>query len=129
MKKNLLNILLICCIVFDASYADSKELIKQFSGSGTAVTTEFEVRAPWILDWRVNSEYQQSMAIEISLIDSSTGFLSGLIIQTKHVGNGLKLFQQGGKYRFRISSTLTNWYLKVEEITEAEIELYKPKNF
>ena len=69
------------------------------------------------------------MAIEISLIDSSTGFLSGLIIQTKYVGNGLKLFQEGGKYRFRISSTLANWYLKVEEITEAEIELYKPKNF
>ena len=66
------------------------------------------------------------MAIEISLIDSSTGFLSGLIIQTKYVGNGLKLFQEGGKYRFRVSSTLANWYLKVEEITEAEIELYKP---
>ena len=129
MNKNVLNILLIFCIVFYASYTDSKELIKQFSGSGTAVTTEFEVRARWILDWRVNSEYQQSMAIEISLIDSSTGFLSGLIIQTKYVGNGLKLFQEGGKYRFRISSTLANWYLKVEEITEAEIELYKPKNF
>jgi hypothetical protein len=92
-----------------------------------ATTAEFEVRAPWILDWLVNSDYQDSLAIEVSLVDAKTGFQSGLILQTKRPGNGVRLFNQSGKYRLRVSSTLARWQLKVEQITAAEAESYKPK--
>ena len=92
-----------------------------------ATTAEFVVRAPWILDWRVNSDYQGSLAIEISLVDATTGFHSGLILQTKRPGNGVRLFNKSGKYRFRVSSSLARWSLKVEQLTRAEAELYTPR--
>jgi hypothetical protein len=107
--------------------AGSKEQVSQFTGSGGATTAEFEVQAPWILDWRVNSDFQGSMAIEISLVDGSTGFHKGLILQTKRPGNGVKLFRESGRYRFRISSTLARWDLKVEELSREEAELYTPR--
>ena len=70
------------------------DLVREFSGDGAATTAEFEVEAPWILDWRVNSEFQRAMAIEIHLVDSLTGLHRGLILQTKYPGNGVKLFNQ-----------------------------------
>ncbi|ANO52460.1 hypothetical protein BA177_15850 [Woeseia oceani] len=105
----------------------SKEQVAKYSGSGSFTTAEFEVTAPWILDWRVNSEFQGSMAIEISLVDGGTGFHKGLILQTKRPGNGVRLFRESGRYRFRISSTLARWDLKVEELTREEAEQYTPR--
>ncbi len=67
------------------------------------------------------------MAIEISLVDGPTSYHKGLIVQTKQPGNGVRLFNESGSFRFRISSTLTKWTLKVEELTREEAEQYKPK--
>lgn len=106
--------------------ADSKELVTSLSGSGSTTTREFEVQAPWIVDWRVNSDFPQSMAIEVSLVDASTGFHNGLIVQTKHAGNGVRLFRQSGRYKFRISTTLAYWTLRVEELSREEAEQYTP---
>jgi hypothetical protein len=119
----------LACVAFCAGglSASAKTLVREFSGTGMATTAEFEVRAPWILDWLVNSDYQGSLAIEVSLVDAKTGFQSGLILQTKRPGNGVRLFNQSGKYRLRVSSTLARWQLKVEQITAAEAESYKPK--
>ncbi|MGB5345021.1 MAG: hypothetical protein WBN23_02555 [Woeseia sp.] len=108
--------------------AGSKELVRQFSGNGTLTTEWFEVEAPWILDWRANSEFQGSMAIEISLVDGNTGFHEGLLVQTKRPGDGVKLFNTSGRYRFRVSSTLARWTLKVEELSREEAALYKPRD-
>lgn len=109
--------------------AGSRQLITEFSGRGsqTITTREFTADAPWIVDWRVNSEFQGSMAIEISLVDGPTSYHKGLIVQTKQPGNGVRLFNESGSFRFRISSTLTKWTLKVEELTREEAEQYKPK--
>lgn len=107
--------------------ADSKETVTHLTGSGNKTTQTFEVKAPWIVDWRVNSDYPQSMAIEISLVDGDTGFHSGRIIQTKIPDDGVMLFRQSGRYRFRISAMLTYWDLKVQELTEQEAEAYTPK--
>ena len=85
------------------------------------------MQAPWILDWRVNSEYQKAMAIEVHLVDSLTGFHRGLILQTKYAGNGVRLFNQSGRFKFRVSATLADWRLKVEELTREEAELYTPR--
>jgi len=119
----------LACVAFCVGglSASAKTLVREFSGTGTATTAEFEVRAPWILDWRVNSDYQGSLAIEVALVDANTGFQSGLILQTKRPGNGVRLFNQSGKYRLRVSATLARWQLKVEQITAAEAELYTPR--
>lgn len=127
MTRRMLIILLGLAFCGSGLTASAKTLIRDFSGTGTATTAEFEVRAPWILDWRVNSDYQDSLAIEIALVDANTGFQAGLIVQTKRAGNGVRLFNQSGKFRLRVSSTLARWQLKVEQITRAEAELYTPK--
>lgn len=108
--------------------ADGRELVKRFSGTGNATTDWFEVEAPWILDWRVNSEFQGAMAIEISLVDGNTGFHKGLLLQTKRPGDGIKLFNESGRFRFRISTTLARWTLIVEELTRDEAKLYTPRD-
>ena len=127
MMKRILTIVLTVGFCVTGLSAGGKVLVKEFSGTGMATTAEFEVHAPWILDWRVNSDYQGSLAIEISLVDATTGFHDGLILQTKRAGNGVRMFNQSGKYRFRVSSTLVRWNLKVEELTREEAELYKPR--
>lgn len=124
MKKIFAAMLGVMLVSFSAG---SKELVKEFAGTGNTTTDWFEVSAPWILDWRVNSEFQGSMAVEISLVDGNTGFHKGLLLQTKRPGNGVKLFRESGRYRFRISSTLARWTLKVEELTREEAELYTPR--
>ncbi len=105
----------------------SKETVRQFTGTDGLTTAEFEVQAPWILDWRVNSDFQGAMAIEIALVDGTSGFHKGLILQTKRPGNGVKLFKESGRYRFRVSSTLARWDLKVEELSREEALLYTPR--
>ena len=127
MVRRVLFILVSVAFCAGGLTASAKMLVREFSGTGTATTAEFEVRAPWILDWRVNSDYQGSLAIEVALVDANTGFQSGLILQTKRPGNGVRLFNQSGKYRLRVSSTLARWQLKVVQITAAEAELYTPK--
>lgn len=124
-RKLSIIILAVSLLSFNAG---SKELIKQFSGSGNATTDWFEVQAPWILDWRANSEFQGSMALEISLVDGNTGFHQGLLVQTKRPGDGIRLFNTSGRYRFRVSATLARWTLIVEELSREEAKLYTPRD-
>lgn len=120
--------LIYCAILLAASLpVAGANLVTQFSGNGFATTAEFEVEAPWILDWRVNSDYQQSMAIEIHLLDGGTGFQKGMVLYTKYPSNGVRLFNESGRFRFRVSATLARWQLKVEELTREEAELYTPR--
>lgn len=126
MTKRILTTLLAVAFCVTGLTASGKVLVREFSGSGMGTTAEFEVRAPWVLDWRVNSDYQRSLAIEVVLVDATTGFHAGLILQTKRAGNGVRLFNKSGRYRFRVSSTLARWNLKVEQLTAAEAELYEP---
>jgi hypothetical protein len=102
-------------------------IIRDFSGSKSITTGEFEVNPPWIIDWRVNSNYKESMGLEVSLVDAKTGFLIGRIFKTKYAGNGVKIFNERGRYRLRISSSFTNWNFKIKEISKAEAESYSAK--
>jgi len=125
MMRRTLTILTAVAFCATGLTASGKVLVREFSGTGMSTTAEFEVRAPWILDWRVNSDYQGSLAIEISLVDATTGFHTGLVLQTKRPGNGVRMFNRSGKFRFRISSTLVRWNLKVEQLSRDEAELYE----
>ncbi len=109
------------------SAANSRSLVREFSGNKNTTTAEFRVEGPWLLDWRLDSEYGQMVALDISLIDARTGKHLGRVLHTKFIGNGLKLFDDGGTYQLRISSTLARWRVKIEQITPEEAELYTPR--
>jgi len=107
--------------------ASAEELIVEFNGSGNQTTAEFKVQAPWILDWRINSEYTRMLSFDLDLVDGRTGVLKGSILRTKSLGNGVRMFNESGTYRLRINGSFIDWYLKIKQLTPAEAELYKPK--
>jgi hypothetical protein len=90
-------------------------------------TGEFEVRAPWILDWRVTGQYARDMAVDVSLLAALTNAHQGNVLKARSAGNGVRLFREGGRYFFRVDSTLAGWVLTVKELTPQEAELYTPK--
>ena len=107
--------------------AGAEKLLREFSGTASAITSEFEVEGPWLLDWRVNSSYSQFMAVDIILLDGKTGFQIGRIKHKKEPDNGVRLFDSSGRFKLRIDSSHTRWQVKIIEITPAEAELYTPK--
>ena len=123
MKKTILLIVLI----MSAAPAFSKDLVTEFSGKGNTTTASFTVEAPWILDWRLDADYESLVALDISLIEARTGHHVGRVLHTKRKGNGVKLFDEGGRYQLRISSTLARWHIKIEQLTREEAELYTPR--
>ena len=102
MAKRLTYVLVLLAVTLPVTGA---ELVREFSGQGFAT---------------------KSMAIEVHLVDGRTGFHKGLILQTKYPGNGVRLFNESGTFRLRVSATLSRWNLKVEELTREEAELYTP---
>jgi len=127
-----MNRFLIGFAAFAALYSftpnvDAKELIKEFNGSESRTTADFEIEAPWIVDWRVRGDYPGQMAVQIDLINAESGEYVGKITITKYVTNGVRLFNEGGRYRFQVNSSLANWTIRVEKLTRQEAETYKPK--
>lgn len=103
------------------------ELVREFKGSHSKDTAEFEVKAPWLLEWRVSGDFVGSLAVDVALIEAGTGVHQGNVLKTKNTGNGARLFDQGGSYYFRVSSTIAEWSLRVEQLTPEEAAAYSPK--
>ena len=123
--------LLLTFVVFlflgTASSAQARELVRKFAGSRSTETAEFEVKAPWLVDWRVNSDFPNSMGIAVTLAYSGTGVHAGKVFKTKSPGNGLRLIQESGRFKFKVDAAITDWTLKVIQLSPEEAELYKPK--
>lgn len=107
--------------------ASSAQLVRDFSGDGNTTTASFTVESPWILDWRLDGDFDTLVALDVSLVDARTGKHVGRVLHTKRKGNGVKLFTQSGRYQLRISTTLARWRIKIEQLTEEEAKLYTPK--
>ncbi len=105
----------------------AEQLIVEFKGSGNRTTAEFKVQGPWILDWRINSNYTHMLSFDLDLVDGRTGVLKGSVLRTKSLGNGVRLFNESGSYRFRINGSFIDWHLKVRKLTPAEAEQYTPR--
>ncbi len=118
--------LLLCTLALIAAPAMSKELVREFSGQGNMTTATFTVESPWIIDWRLDGDYDTLVALDVTLIDARNGRHVGRVLHTKAKGNGVRMFRLSGRYQLRISSTLARWRLKVEQLTEEEAELYTP---
>lgn len=114
-------------LVLLATTVSGNQLVREFRGSDNSTTPEFTVAAPWILDWRLDADYDQLVALDVTLIEAKTGRHVGQVLHTKRKGNGVRLFDQGGTYQFRVSGTLARWTLKVKQLTPEEAEAYTPR--
>ena len=123
MKK----FVLITALLVMVSVSHAADTVKEFRGSDSTTTAIFTVESPWLLDWRLDGDYDALIALDIALIEANTGRHVGRVLHTKHKGNGLKLFDHAGRYQLRVSSTLARWTLKVRQIQPEEKELYMPK--
>ncbi len=121
------RILLLALLLGVAPVATAKETVKLFTGSENATTAIFTVEAPWILDWRVDGDYDMLVAFDVTLVEAHGGRHVGRVLHTKRKGNGVKLFDISGTYQLRISSTLARWRIKIEQLTPEEAELYTPR--
>lgn len=115
-----------------AGSASAGDLVREFRGNQSTVTPEFTVESPWILDWRLDGDYDQLVALDIVLIEAKTGrFVGGVKSGTRqnvtYRSNGVRLFDRGGRYQLRISSTLARWRIRIEQLSDDEAELYTPQ--
>lgn len=122
-----IRMITVAALVPVALLAGASEIVRDFRGSDSATTAEFRVDGPWLLDWRLDSDYEYMIALDIALIDARTGRHVGRVLHTQHIGNGVKLFHEGGNYQLRVSSSLARWRIRIEQITAEEAELYTPK--
>ena len=114
-------------LLLSGANAAAENLIAEFQGSGNRNTMSFEVEAPWILDWRINSDYDKMISFDLDLVDGTTGVLEGNILRAKALGNGVRMFNTSGKYRFRVNASFIRWHLKVIELTPEEAARYTPR--
>ena len=110
-----------------AQDVSAERLIAQFSGSSSGNTREFEVRAPWIMDWLVSGEPGQYEVVDIALVNADSGMFEGVAVRSKTAGNGVRLFDQGGRFYFRVDASMMTWRIKVIQLSPGEAEQYKPK--
>ena len=110
-----------------AGSAQGAQLVREFSGPNNSTTPAFTVEAPWILDWRLYGDYDQLVALEVTLVEAKTGRHVGQVVSTKRKGNGVRLFTQGGTYQLRVSGSLARWTVKIQQLTPEEAELYTPR--
>jgi len=123
MKKVTLTLLFLLA----APLAGAEQIVKEFSGTKNTTTAEFSVEGPWLLDWRLDADYSQLVALDIALVEARGGRHVGRVLHTKRKGNGIKLFNESGRFQLRISSTLARWRIKIIQITDEEAALYTPR--
>ena len=123
--RNLLLILTLSLLL--STGAAAAERVAEFRGTDNKTTAIFRVESPWILDWRLDGDYDQLVALEITLVEARTGRHVGRVLHTKRKGNGVKLFRSSGLYQLRVSSSLARWTIKIDQLTNAEAEGYTPK--
>ncbi len=109
------------------SSVQGAQLVREFRGTDNSMTPAFTVDAPWLLDWRLDGDFDQLVALEVTLVEAKTGRHVGQVLHTKRKGNGVRLFRQGGTYQLRVSGSLARWTLKIQQLTPEEAELYTPR--
>ncbi len=107
--------------------ASAGDLVREFSGEKSTTTVSFDVESPWILDWRLDADYDQLVALDVTLIEAQTGRHVGRVLHTKRKGNGVRLFNQSGSFQLRISATLARWRIRIEQLSDEEAGLYTPR--
>ena len=126
LKRLVKNALCIMLAVAAHDVAAEQE-IGQFSGAASGNTAEFEVRAPWVMDWLVSGEPGQYEVVNIALVNAISGAYEGVALKPKTAGNGVRLFDKGGRFYFRVDASMMNWKIKVIQLSAEEAKQYRPK--
>ena len=128
MKTECVGRILLCVALGVATQGvNAEELVAQFSGESSGNTSEFTVKSPWIMDWHVSGDPGQYEVVDVALVNAITGAYEGVAIKTKTAGNGVRLFEQAGRYYLRVDASMMKWNIKVIQLTPQEAEQYKPK--
>ena len=127
MRSTRLKAVVCLCALAATGPASAERMIAEFQGSGNQTTTEFRVQAPWILDWRINSDYNKMVSFDLDLVDGQTGMLQGVVVRSKALGNGVRMFNTSGRYKLRINASFIRWHLKIIQLTPEEAEAYTPR--
>ena len=127
MKSRPKKLAVMFALICIGGVAQGQQLVAEFQGTTNTTTPEFEVQAPWLLNWRVTGNYTGAVGFELVLLDGKTRMNKGVILRIRRRGNGVKLFNESGTFRLRISSGLANYHLKIEEISEEDAKLYTPR--
>lgn len=88
-----------------------------FTGSGTGLTPEFEMDAPWLIDWRADSEFPRVTTIEFRLQDARSGQLLGIINQAEGSARGLKLLDDVGRFRVQVNAEDVSWKIDIMQVS------------
>ena len=127
LRRQIPRAALVVLLGFAALDVSAERLIAQYSGTSNANTAEFEVRAPWIMDWLVSGQPGQYEVVDIALVNADTGMFEGVAVRSKTAGNGVRLFDQGGRFYFRVDASMMTWRIKVIQLSPQEAEQYQPK--
>jgi hypothetical protein len=119
--------LLLISVIGISSPALAGKLVREFSGSRSIYTADFKASDPWLIDWRVESLNPRSMSVSVTLIDARTDSHAGRVVQTMREGDGLRLMDQSGVFRFRVDAKESDWIIRVIQLNREEAKLYKPK--
>ena len=63
--------------------ASAADTVKEFRGTGNTTTAVFKVDSPWLLDWRLDGDFPQMVALDITLIEAPSGRYVGRVLRTK----------------------------------------------
>ncbi len=110
-----------------AGGASAEQLIAELSGNTSGLTEAFEVEGPWLLDWHVGTDFPAAFGVQIDLVDSMFLDHKGQILKTKYAGAGTRLFYESGIFRFRITSSLAKWRLRISKISDEEAAAMVPR--
>lgn len=121
------RVLAVAGLMLLAPSLSAKELVADFSGKSSTATREFEVEAPWIVDWLVSGEPAQFEAVDISLYNAGTGGFEGAVVRSQTAGNGVRKFDNGGRFYFQVNASMMDWRLRVYHLTAEEASQYTPK--
>ena len=76
----------------------------------------------------VSTDGDYEAAVDVSLESAPMGIHQGNVLKAKYPGNGVKLFNQGGRFQFRVNSLFADWTLRVEQLTPEEAAEYTPRS-
>ena len=88
----------------------------RLTGSDNGRTVPFTVDGPWLAEWTTTSEQPSLASIEIRLYDADRGEYLGDVVEMKGTGNGVKLFENPGRYEFVIVGTFVSWDIRLEGV-------------
>lgn len=128
LRRSIVGLLTATFLLAALDSARAADRVREFRGTGNTTTAIFQVQSPWLLDWRLDGDFDELVALDVTLVEANSGKHVGRVLHTKRKGNGVKLFKSGGRYQLRISSSLARWTIKIDQLTPEEAELYTPKN-